>query len=273
MRQAASRALAAHDTSAALSALGHSLAAAPRYVAAQRMWARVQLARGHAAVVQTRLDTLDRANEDVGLLLARADAASLLGQADTARRLYARAVDRLPRYAVGAQAALMLRDAVAHRPDVVRVLVSGNDATQAQRLSEIDASEDAVRAWEALRWMAAGHPERALRHWRALDLNAQNPRPPLWTRTLQLAQLRWHARAAALACETTEARAIGQQATHAFRRYGHLTLTASMRAIAEQDAAVCGSARVASSTPGAALEAGGWVPGKPQSSVRASAVR
>jgi hypothetical protein len=234
-RQTADRALATGDTAAALSALDRAITAAPTYAAAHRQWARLRLAQGAADEVRGRLDTLQAATADVGLLLARADAAGIAGATDAARRLYAETFDRLPRYAVSAQAAVVLRDAVAHRPDVLRILVSGADTTQARRLSQSRVPTAPVRAWTALRWQTAARPERAAALWNGVDAQKASPgRSALWHRTLQLAVLRWRALAARDACDAIAARRRAREAASAFRTYGHLNLASAMAALAKE---------------------------------------
>lgn len=233
--QTAQRALVAGDTTRALAALRRAVADTPSYIAPQRQRARLWLAHGHTDSLRAHLDTLEAAQTDVGLLLARADASARDGTPNTARRLYARAFQRLPRYALNAQALLVLRDAIAHRPDVLRILTSGAPAaTQARRLEQVESPTNATRAWTALRWHAAGHADRALTHWNRWAERAPRAvtdRPVLWVRTLRLAHARWRVQAALDAGRPALARQAAQTAERRFRHYGHTTLAAAMRTL------------------------------------------
>ena len=259
-RQAAERVLATGDTTAALAALGRAVQAAPGYVAAHQDAVRLQLARNAPDAVVERLDTLEAATTDVGLLLARADAHALRGETEPARRFYAQAFEGLPRYAVAAQATLVLRDAIAHRPDVVRVLVRGASDAQARQLAQHADSSAAVQAWQALRWQAAGYPERALAVWKWVDTIASPDRPPLWHRTARLARLWWHAQAARDAGATDVTRQTARQAATAFRHFGHQTLAASLRQWATEPVAHSGRSGRSTNQQKAAAGSGSGLP-------------
>lgn len=169
--QAARKAARRGDSTAVERHLRRALDAAPRYEPAHSVLARRRLARGAPAAVHTQLDTLSRTRHSVGLRLHLADASALMGDSGAARRHYRAAWARTPRYAHETRARLRLRSAVAHRPDVVRVLTGGALAhAQARRLAALDAVvPPAVQAWRALRLQEAHRYARADSLWQTID--------------------------------------------------------------------------------------------------------
>ena len=177
--------------------LTRALAIEPRSAAAHEALAGVRLARGQAGAVRRQLDTLAATTRTVGLRVALADAKTLGGEAEAARALYAEAHSQMPQYAHDIRARLMLRDAVAARPRVVRVLVSGDSAAvQARRLGMIGTREPAVQAWRAVRRMDARRYGAALSGWRQEETPVRPERPRAWHRAWTLQRRAWAARAA-----------------------------------------------------------------------------
>lgn len=195
--QTAQRAARRRDTTEMVHHLAKALDAQPRYAAAHAALARHRLAQGRGRAVWRQLDTLSTAAQTVPLRVARADAAVLRQSPDTARALYARARAQTPGYAHDLRARLTLRDAIADRPSVVRVLTSADPAaTQARRLADTGAQDAEVRAWRAVRWMDARQYRRALPLWKRLDGPVRADRPRAWHRAWALQRAAWAGRAA-----------------------------------------------------------------------------
>ncbi|MFB6098674.1 MAG: tetratricopeptide repeat protein, partial [Salinibacter sp.] len=192
--QAARAAARRRDTTEMVRHLKRALARRPTYAAAHEQLARVRLARGHAAAVRRQLDTM-RTRRTVGLRVSLADARAMEGATDSARALYAEARARTPHYAHGLRARLTLRDAVAARSRVVRILVSGDSAAmQARRLAALDTRDPAVRAWRGLRAMAAHDYETAMNVWSRVASPVAPDRPRGWTRAWAIQHAAWAAK-------------------------------------------------------------------------------
>ncbi|MFB6271503.1 MAG: hypothetical protein ABEL51_01275 [Salinibacter sp.] len=214
--QAARQAARRRDTSAMTAHLDRALALQPRFPAAHEMRARVRLARGRPGAVRRQLDTLSASIQTIDLQGILADARAMAGATAAARTLYGAAHARAPQYAHGLRARLMLRDAVADRPSVVRLLVSGDSAAvQVRRLAAMAASGAAVRAWRGVRAMDARQYEAALSVWRDVATPVRPERPRGWRRAWGLQRLAWGAEAALHAGSTAVAR---RWATRAARR-------------------------------------------------------
>ena len=220
--QAAERALRRADTTRALRALQKAIDRQPQGLDAHVQLATLRLARDRAAAVRQQLDTLTVKHPPPSLLWTRAITHATLGDTMTARDLYAQAMEQLPAYRWEARASVLLLDAVAHRPDVMRVLVSGKTAAQqAHRLAARTPQTPAVRVWRARRMQAAHRADDAHRLWTQVDTIALRANhPPAWHRTWILQQHAWRAdaalRAGALDAAHTHAEAAAQHA----RRYG-----------------------------------------------------
>ncbi|PSQ72782.1 MAG: hypothetical protein BRD26_01840, partial [Bacteroidetes bacterium QH_1_64_81] len=185
--QEARRAARRQDSTRMVAHLTRALAIEPRSAAAHEALARVRLARGQDEAVRRQLDTLAATTRTAGLRVALADAKTLGGEAEAARALYAEAHSQMPQYAHDIRARLMLRDAVAARQRVVRVLVSGDSAAvQARRLKEMEDTGPAVHAWRAVRWMEARQYGAALSGWRQEETPVRPERPRAWHRAWTL---------------------------------------------------------------------------------------
>ena len=195
--QTAQRAARRRDTTEMVHHLRKALSARPQYATAHAALARHRLAQGRGRAVWRQLDTLSAVAQTVPLRVALADAAVLRRTPDTARALYAQARAQAPDYAHDLRARLTLRDAIADRPSVVRVLTSGDSAAaQARRLADTGAQDAEVRAWRAVRWMDARQYRRALPLWEGLDVPVRADRPRAWHRAWELQRAAWGAEAA-----------------------------------------------------------------------------
>ncbi len=168
--QAAQRAGRRGDSAQVDLHLRSALAAEPRYAAAHAALARRRLARGAADSVRRQLDTLKSAHRPAVLRRLQGDARAMAGASASAQEKYVQARTRTPQYAHDVRTRLLLREAVAERPAVVRVLTRGTDPyRQAQTLAALDsAGSPAVRAWRALRFQDAHRYARADSVWGAV---------------------------------------------------------------------------------------------------------
>ena len=195
--QTAQRAARRRDTTEMVHHLRKALSARPQYATAHAVLARHRLAQGRWRAVWRQLDTLSAVAQTVPLRVALADAAVLRRTPDTARALYAQARAQAPDYAHDLRARLTLRDAIADRPSVVRVLTSGDSAAaQARRLADREPLGAGGRAWRAVRWMDARKYRRALPLWEGLDVPVRADRPRAWHRAWELQRAAWGAKAA-----------------------------------------------------------------------------
>ena len=196
--QAARRAERRQDTTQTRKHLQAALDSAPQFLAAHAALARLRLATGAAGAARRQLDTLSVEPVPARLLQLRGDAHALTGAPDTARALYRRAVAQTPRYAPARRVRRMLRSAVASRPDVIRVLTSGDSAhVQARRLRPW-REDRAVAGWRALRWHKAHRYDAAAAVWDSAELPSE-PWPRAWRQTAKVQERAWHAEAAARA--------------------------------------------------------------------------
>jgi hypothetical protein len=219
--QEARRAARRQDSTRMVAHLTRALAIEPRSAAAHEALAQVRLARGQAEAVRRQLDTLAATTRTVGLRVALADAKTLGGEAEAARALYAEAHSQMAQYAHDIRARLMLRDAVAARQRVIRVLVSGDSAAvQARRLKEMEDTGPAVHAWRAVRWMEARRYGAALSGWRQEETPVRPERPRAWHRAWTLQRRAWAARAALRAGSTATARRWTRRAAQQARTMG-----------------------------------------------------
>ena len=194
--QAAREAERRRDPLQAQEHLRAALRQAPGFLEAHAALARLRLASGAAGAVRHQLDTLSVEPMPARLLRLRGDAHTLTGGTDTARALYRRAVGRTPPDTPAQRVQRMLRIAVASRPEVVRVLTSGDSAhVQARRLRRW-REEPAVAGWRALRWQAAHRYNAAATAWEGTQLPSE-PWPRAWRQTAEVQERAWHAEAAA----------------------------------------------------------------------------
>jgi len=196
--QAAQRAGRRGDAAAVETHLRRALDAKPRYGAAHAALARRRLARGEAAAVRQQLDTLAVTSRSAGLHRLLGDAHALLGEAAAARRHYREARTRTPRYAHDTRTRLLLRQAVAHRPAVVRALTDGMPAhRQADALAALDSADTAaVRAWQALRLQDARRYARADSVWQTITAIPAPDWPRARRQAWVLQRTAWHGEAA-----------------------------------------------------------------------------
>lgn len=195
----------------------------PQFAAAHQRLARLQLAEGKAEAVVRQLDTLSTETQTAGILVALADAYVLTGAPEKARPLYVDAFSRVPSYASDTRTQLLLRDAVAERPDVVHILVSGDSAqVQARRLAALGTNAEAVEAWRGVRLMDARSYEAALQVWRRPLAPVRAARPRGWGRIWDLQQMAWRAKAAEHAGHRKEAHRWALMAARKSQRLGDL---------------------------------------------------
>ncbi len=217
--QAARRAERRRDTSQAQEHLRAALRQAPQSVEAHAALARLQLATGAAAAARHRLDTLSMTPMPARLLRLRGDAYALTDEPDTARALYRRAAAQTPRYAPSQRVHRRLRAAVASRPEVVRVLTSGDSAhVQARRLRSW-RGDPGVDAWRALRWQEAHRYEAAAAVWDGLRLPTASW-PRAWRQTADVQAQAWQAEAAARAGRLEVAERTAEAGAERARRMG-----------------------------------------------------
>lgn len=219
--QVAERAARRRDTTQMQTHLQKSLLHEPRYAAAHQALARLRLSRGEAEAVRQQLDTLSEETRTVGIQVALADARALQGKVDSARALYAGALSETPSYAHETRARLFLRDAVADRSTVVRVLVSGDSAqVQARRLAALEDTGAAVKAVRGLRWMDARAYSNALSIWRDELMPVRSERPRGWRREWRVQQWAWGSQAAERAGARAMAQRLAERAAHRARELG-----------------------------------------------------
>ncbi len=164
--QAARRAQRRGDSLQVEKHLTAALDAEPRYAAAHGVRAQRRLADGRPRAVLRQLDTLATPYQTTTLILLRADARGLLGDTTSARRLYDRAMARIPRYVPETQMRIRLRKSIAHRSAVLRVITSGASATQQARALDSLGEGRRVRVWQALQYQRAHRYARADSVWR-----------------------------------------------------------------------------------------------------------
>lgn len=205
--QEVQRAARRRDTTEMIAHLNRALARQPRFAAAHESLARIRLAQGQERRVRRQLDTLAATVRTVGLRVSLADARALEGETTRARALYADAYSRTPTYALDLRARLMLRDATAHRPALLRRLVSGDSAAvQAQRLAAMEEPGVAGQVWQAVRWMDAKEYRSALPLWRRAASPVRPDRPREWHRTWPIQRAAWGMKAALRTGSTEAAR-------------------------------------------------------------------
>ncbi len=224
--RAARAALARADTVGALAHLDAALARRPDYAPSLDLWAVLRLAQGVPADVVARLDTLARAPV---LALRLGDAYAMLGQTEQARDRYEAAWRWLPLYAHEARALVVLRNALAPYPGIVRILTSGvAPAGQADRLAAWRDRSPAAALMEALRRAEAGQVEQALALLRTTPAAAVPAATADRQATLARQHPVWMARFAYRAGDLLTARAAALRAARAFREAGDLNAAAHL---------------------------------------------
>ena len=219
--QEARRAARRRDSTDMVAHLKHALAMQPQFAAAHEALAHIHLARGRSGAARRQLDTLSQKARTVGLRVALADARALAGATEAARALYAEARARTPNYAHDTRTRLMLRDATAAHPRVLRILVSGDSAAvQARRLGAVQQQNAAVRAWRAVRWMDAKQYGAALSGWRTLETPIRPARPRAWHRAWAIQHTAWGAESALQAGSTAVAQRWAERAVRQARTLG-----------------------------------------------------
>jgi len=171
--------------------------AAPQSTAAHTALARHRLANGRAPAVARQLDTLATRRWTPAVWQVRGDARALRGDSAAARSAYRRALDAVPLSLPSARSRLMVRQAVADRPEVVRVLASGDSAaTQARRLGDMDRGpQDPVRVWRALRLQETHRYDDAAQVWRATQYRPPPHWPRAWRTTYDIQSDTWRGEA------------------------------------------------------------------------------
>lgn len=219
-------ALRAGDTTRAEGHFKRALEREPRFVAAHHQLAEIRLARGEALAVIKQLDTLAVQPPSARLVLLLGDAWALQRRIDSARQQYEAALQAVPLYAHESAAGVVLRYAVAHRPDVISILTSADSArVQANRLEALPEASPPVQAWTALRHMAAYNYRAADSLWRRLPSPLVPGAPPFMQARLHRQRLVWQAQSAAYAGRYEAARQYAEHAASAFRAVGALNET------------------------------------------------
>jgi len=220
--QAAQRAARRDDSLRIDEHLRAALAAEPRYAAAHAALATRRLARGEGEAVRQQLDTLRSADRPAVLRRLQGDAHARTGAAAAARRLYREARTRIPRDAHGRRARLLLREAVADRPSVVRVLTNGTTPhRQAQALATLDSADTpAVRAWRARRLLDARRYAQADSLWGQMDDMPAADWPRSWRQAWRIQRTAWHSEAAYRAGHWSRAVRTARTAAHRARARG-----------------------------------------------------
>ncbi len=228
-------ALTRGDTTEALGQFQQAVLRQPRSVDAQAAWGRLQLDQGAASAVAARLDTLSFEAPVPTLTLLQGDAAALIGHPDRARDRYRSARAHYPRFEPGGVVRLLLREAVADRPEVMRVLVSRDSAaTQAQQLARWAGASPAVRAWQALREMEAGAFASAQRLWNSMPPLTDSTGAP-WDDPAVHRQIGgWKAICALRLGQLRSAERYATETGSAFRRVGALNLADQLDDLAQK---------------------------------------
>jgi len=197
--QDARRARRTGDTADVGQHLRRAVQAAPQSPRAHTVLARHRLATGRGPAADRQLDTLATRRWTPALWQTHGDVQALRGDSAAARSAYRRALDAVPRSLPAARTRLMLRRAVAGRPEVVRVLASGDSAaTQARRLANLDVSPpDPVRLWRALRLQEAHQYADAVRVWRTVQFRPPTDWPRSWHTTFDIQSAAWRGEAGA----------------------------------------------------------------------------
>lgn len=221
-------ALAAGDTAAALARFEAALAARPRYADALAAWAGLRLARGEAAAVVARLDTLPDGTAGPSVALRLGDALAVTGHVERARAVYEAAWRRLPLYAREFGAWLVLRKSLARNPAVMRILTgAASPAAQAEALAAYRATDPAVGFAVAWRRAAAGEYDRAVETLRRTPPLPETV-PPARRALVERVRGMWLARFLHRAGDLTGAAAEAARAAAAFREAGDLDAAALM---------------------------------------------
>lgn len=219
--QAARTARRRGDTSVVSRHLRRSLEVEPRYIPAHEVLARRRLAQGRISTVRRQLDTIAAERRTAEILLLQGDARARGGQPDSARRYYENARQQLPLYAHEARARLLLRRAVADRPDVVRVLTSGDPAREQARSLTASLTEtmNVVQAWQALRFLDAHRYAAADSVWQeGASFRPDGPRA--WRRAYGIQSRAWRAEAAYRAGRFSAAQRLAETASATAAAHG-----------------------------------------------------
>jgi len=217
--QAARRAARDGDSSMVDQQLREALTAAPRYEVAHAALARRRLARGEVEAVRRQLDTLSTEDQSATLHRLLGDAHARLGNPTAARKNYRQGRIQLPRYAHDTRMRLLLRDAVADVPKVVRALT--DDTTpqrQAEALAGVESTNvTAVHAWRALRLQDANRFARADSVWQSVSSPPEADWPRAWKQEWALQRRAWQAEAAHRAGRKTDRFSVLSRARRLYR--------------------------------------------------------
>lgn len=228
-------ALAAGDTTAAADRFRAALHDRPQYADAHRALAQIRLAQGRAKAVIQQLDTLATTRRTPALAFSLGDAYVMSREPDAARRMYQVVLQRIPHYAHATRAHVVLRRAVADRPDVVRILTAGATADQkARRLRMRSHASPAVGAWEARQWMVAGRYDRAAARWAALPHPLLPDERRAAREVVERERLRWHATSALEQGDEATAIMQAHRAAAAFRAVGAVNVARATEDLRQQ---------------------------------------
>ena len=233
--EAGDKALSEGDTTWAEQHFKRALAAQPQFVAAHYQLADIRLARGEAVAVIEQLDTLTVQPPSARLALLLGDAWALQRRPDSARQQYDAALRALPLYAHSGSAMVVLRRAVADRPDVISILASADSAhVQARRLAALPEASPPVQAWAALRHMVAYNYRAADSLWRRLPSTLTPEAPPFMQERLRRKRLFWQGLSAVRAERTEAGLRYIDQAASAFRAVGALNEARRIEDVAQK---------------------------------------
>ena len=225
------RAYAAGDTMRAIHAWDAALSLNPSHAPTLEAWARAKLAKDLPEEVVSRLDTLVVDIHSASLELRLGDAFALLRKPFFARRHYEAAYRGLPLYANEMKAWLVIRNALASSPNIVRILVSG-DSVSAQAARLDSASAPAARLAAAFRWLSAREPGLAAARFAAIPTMLTNypGREALIARQRNV----WTARSLYRAGNIGGAIASAKNAERTFRDVGDFDAAARMTEMASE---------------------------------------
>jgi len=228
--QEARRAHRRGDTTAQGRHLRRAVTAAPQSAAAHAALARHRLAEGRARVVRRQLDSLAARRRTPTIQRLQGDARALRGDSAAARSAYRAAIDEVPRSLPSIRGRLMLRHAVADRPEVVRVLASGDSAARQARALRSTASPPAspVRTWRALRLQDAHRYDAAARVWADARFGPPARWPRAWHASYAIQRDAWAGEAAVRAGWAT-AGALLREATRRAEHHGATEWAQSLR--------------------------------------------
>jgi hypothetical protein len=217
--QEARRAQRHGDSSAVTRHLQQAVEAAPQSTSAHAALARHRLAEGRVEEVGRQLDTLAARRRPPGIWRLQGDVRGLRGDSAGARAAYRTALDELPRSVPSLRVRLMLRMAVADRPNILRVLVNGEGAAQqarALRKRNVSPGEPG-HSWRALRLHDAHRYDAAARVWAKAQFGPAPRWPRSWHASYTIQREAWQGEAAVRAGQEGAASVVREAAQRAER--------------------------------------------------------